>query len=251
MAARTLGRGEGEGANVPAKALPGSTWPQRSPFSVRRLTVGDTRASAQLHEEVLGAEFVGRAGPRFLRLYHLAWCRSPGGLALGATNSRGELVGVLLGSLDPAAHYRYMTKRYGAALAACLLGHAALHPGFARELLATRVLRYLRGAARLVARRRGPARGAFGVKEGEITHLMVAPASRGAGAGRALVQEALHAAQASGLDQLVLVTFPEPSSSGFYLHLGWLPYGEVTSRSGERFARYRWPLRQQEASTRR
>jgi ribosomal protein S18 acetylase RimI-like enzyme len=213
-------------------------------FEVRPLMALGARASAHLHREVLGAEFIARGGERFLRAYHRAWCESPAGLALGAVDGAGELVGVLLGTVQPAAHYRFMARRHGARLAFCLLGHAVTHPRFARELLATRAARYVRGALRVMARRPRPARAEAGQrKEGEITHLMVAPTARGAGVGRALLHAALRAAEATGLDQVVLVTPPELASSGFYLRLGWQPYGEVTSRSGEHFVRYKWSFR--------
>lgn len=212
-------------------------------YSIRPLTTDDARVSARLHQEVLGEEFLARGGVGFLGLYHLAWCESPTGLALAAVDVGGEIIGVLLGALQPAAHYRFMARRRGIAMAARLLGHAATHPLFARELLATRAARYARGAVRLVSRRPGTARGpGHGPKEAEITHLMVAPGARRAGVARALVQEALRAAQAAELDQVVLVTPPELAASGFYLRLGWQPYGEVTSRSGEHFVRYKWPL---------
>jgi N-acetylglutamate synthase-like GNAT family acetyltransferase len=202
-----------------------------------------------MHREVLGTEFLARGGERFLRLYHRAWCESPAGLALAAVDARGELAGVLLGTLEPALHYRWMARRHGFGLALRLLGHALAHPRFAKELLVTRAARYARGALRVIARRPGPTRGtaaqekAAQEKEGEITHLMVAPSARGAGIGKALVHEALRAAEAAGVDHLVLVTRPELAASGFYLHLGWLPYGELTSRSGEHFVRYKWSLR--------
>jgi ribosomal protein S18 acetylase RimI-like enzyme len=212
-------------------------------FYVRPLSLLDTQASARLHHEVLRTEFLARAGERFLRRYHLAWCESPAGLALAAASADGKLAGVLLGTLGPAAHYRFMARRHGVDLALCLLAQAAAHPRFARELFATRGFRYARGALRVLARRGGTARGTEPArKEGEITHLMVAPAARGAGVGRKLLEEALRAAEAAGLDQVVLVTRPELASAGFYSHLGWQPYGEVTSRSGEHFVRYRWPL---------
>lgn len=226
--------------------------PVGASFEVGPLSRSCTRASARLHLEVLGTEFLARGGERFLRLYHRAWCESPAGLALAAVDASGELAGVLLGTLEPAAHYRSMARRHGFGLALCLLGHALTHPRFAKELLVTRAVRYARGAVRVMARRPAPTRGTAPEegpeegpegKEGEITHLMVAPSARGAGVGKALVHEALRAAEAAGIEQVVLVTRPELASGGFYLHLGWLPYGEVTSRSGEHFVRYKWSLR--------
>lgn len=216
---------------------------QGGAFEVRPLSPVDTLASARLHREALGAEFLSQAGEPFLNLYHLAWLQSPAGLALVAVSSKGEVVGVLLGALEPALHYRSMARRHGLGMALRLLQHAAANPAFAYELLVTRAVRYARGAVRVLARGEGAARATRPeTKEGEITHLVVAPAARRMGIARALVGEALRVAEAAGLDQVVLVTPPELASSGFYLRLGWQPYGEVTSRSGEHFVRYRWVL---------
>ena len=68
------------------------------------------------------------------------------------------------------------------------------------------------------------------------------PAHRRSGVGRALLQEARRAAQDAGLDELVLVTPTDLAAEGFYEHLGWQRCGALTSRSGEQFVRYRWPL---------
>ena len=90
---------------------------------------------------------------------------------------------------------------------------------------------------RLVSRGMAP-------KSGEITHLMVQQGLRGGGVGRALLEEARRAGQRAGLDEFVLVTPPDLVARDFYEHLGWRFAGELTSRSGEPFVRYRWPLTQ-------
>jgi ribosomal protein S18 acetylase RimI-like enzyme len=220
----------------------GAASPAWTLFEVRRLREPDIPACARLHQAVLGVEFVARAGEKFLRRYQRAWCKSPAGLALVAVSASGEVLGAVLGALRPAEHYRYMARRHGIGLALSLLGHAVLDHRFARELVATRAARYLRGAVRVLG---GPVvqdRGEPAVKEGEVTHLMVDPSARGMGIGRALLEGAISAAEEAGLDQLVLVTPLGEGPGSFYLHLGWQPFGEVTSRSGERFTRYRLAL---------
>jgi GNAT superfamily N-acetyltransferase len=77
---------------------------------------------------------------------------------------------------------------------------------------------------------------------GEVTHLMVSPEAQGKGVGRLLVEEAERIARGSGLDELVLVTPPDLPARQFYEHLGWQDCGEVRSRSGEVFVRYRVTL---------
>ncbi len=210
---------------------------------VRDMRLADTRDSAGIHRDVLGMEFLSRFGPGFLAAYHGAWVRSPAGLALAAEDDGGRLVGVMLGSLDPAAHYRWMLRQAGPGLAARLAGRALIDPPLARDLLVTRGARYARGVWHHLAGRRGPAPAvettAPHASTGEITHLMVAPAGQGSGAGRALVAETEARARAAGVEDLVLVTPPDLDARGFYNHLGWVEEGDMSSRSGESFIRFR------------
>jgi len=77
---------------------------------------------------------------------------------------------------------------------------------------------------------------------GELTHLFVQPDSRRLGIGRALVEAAVETARAAGVGELVLVTPPDFAARDFYEHLGWSADGEISSRSGEIFIRYRLSL---------
>jgi GNAT superfamily N-acetyltransferase len=228
--------------------------------SVRPLAPSDVRASSRLHGEVLHMEFLARCGPAFLRSYHRAWLASPDGLALAAVDEEGAIVGVLLGALRPAGHFRFMVRRHGAVLAGRLVLAALVRPALAHELVTTRLLRYLRGLGRMALgalRRRprpadakaatptpgaGPGVAESSPKVGEVTHVMVSEAARGSGAGRALMEAAQRTAADREVEELVLVTPPDLAAGAFYEHLGWTRSGTLTSRSGESFVRYRLPL---------
>lgn len=235
--------------------------------AVRPLAPADLEVSARLHGEALDMEFLARCGPGFLRAYHRAWLDSPDCLALAALDDEGGVVGVLLGSLHPAAHYRAMVRRHGASLALWLLGRSVAHPLLARELVVTRAYRYLRGLTRMLAgslraprsfRGRGgaaalddtsssavpvPGERSDPAAIAEVTHVMVRADARGSGVGRALLERAQEEARRAGLGELVLVTPPDLAAIGFYEHLGWQRVGELTSQSGEQFFRYRFDLR--------
>jgi GNAT superfamily N-acetyltransferase len=235
--------------------------------AVRPLTQADVVESARLHAEALDMEFLARCGPGFLRAYHRAWLDSPDSLALAAVDDDGGVVGVLLGSLHPAAHYRAMVRRHGASLALWLVGRSVMHPRLARELLVTRAYRYLRGLTRILAgslrlpqsfRRRGAGAVPDGAPSSaaavssdhsepaaiaEVTHVMVRADARGGGVGRALLERAEDEARRAGLSEMVLVTPPDLAATTFYEHLGWHRVGELTSQSGEQFFRYRFDLR--------
>jgi ribosomal protein S18 acetylase RimI-like enzyme len=225
-------------------------------IAIRHLRPEEAEASARLHCDVLDMEFLARCGPKFLAAYHRSWIASPDGMALAALDSEQHLVGVLLGAVDPAAHYRQVLRHGGPALALRLLSRALVHPRLARELATTRSTRYARGLWRIarqaLSRRQTPATppgrtpspspAAPTQTAGEITHLMVSPTAQNQGIGRSLLAEAERIGRAAGLTELVLVTPPEIAAQRFYKHLGWRLDGEVVSRSGERFVRFRLPI---------
>jgi ribosomal protein S18 acetylase RimI-like enzyme len=221
--------------------------------TVRPLAPADLAVTSALHEEVLHVEFLARAGRGFLRRYHRAWMDTDDAVAIAAVDEEGRLVGFLLGALHPAGHFRSMVRRHGLSLAVSLVLAALRRPALAWELVHTRLLRYGRGLLRMVwatatGRRRpvAPGKPAAAVTEpvvGEVTHVLVRPDRQGSGAGRALLDAAAAAGREAGVDELVLVTPPDLEGAvGFYDHLGWERTGELTSRSGEHFLRFRLPL---------
>lgn len=237
------------------------------PVSVRPLRLSDVPTTGRMHSEVLHMEFLARCGDRFLRCYHRAWMDTDDCIALAAVDDEGEVVGVLLGALRPASHYRAMVKKHGVALAFCLISRSVTSPRLAKELIATRLVRYVHGLSRMIlgtatraltggSRPRiamepsvtvntvpEAASDATSPKVGEVTHVMVRPEFQGTGVGRKLLEEVRRVAELSGLDELVLVTPPGLTAAGLYEHLGWRCTGELTSRSGEDFVGYRLPLR--------
>lgn len=207
------------------------------------MTRADVERSVALHLQVLDMEFLSRFGPRFMRVYYDAWMSSAGSLHLVAVHD-DEVVGVLLGATDPAAHARAMVREHGFSLAVALATGAARRPRLARDLVTTRALRYARGLGRLVVARwrRRPATLTPLVKVGEITHVLVDPAARGRGVGRELVEDAVRASRAARVREIELVTPPDMDAQHFYRSLGWTEEGALTSRSGESFLRFRLRL---------
>ncbi|MHB1906767.1 MAG: GNAT family N-acetyltransferase [Acidimicrobiales bacterium] len=213
---------------------------------IRPLVGADLAEASALHREILDMEFLSRCGPGFMRAYYRTWVEAPGAISLVARDDTGDLLGVVLGATDPATHVRAMVRHGGARLAARLALYAVGHPSFARDLIVTRARRYVRGVVRLIASRLSRSRTSLeespGPRVGEITHVLVRADRQGSGVGRALLDAAIAAGRAAGLDELVLVTPPDLAAGGFYRHLGWRADGEMTSRSGEAFVRYRYLL---------
>jgi len=231
-----------------------------STATVRPLSAADLSAAADLHRRVLDMEFLSRYGSAFMRAYYRAWIEAPGAIAVASVGEHGELLGVLLGATDPAAHVRGMVRRRGLGLGARLAAHCLRHPSLARDLVVTRGRRYVGGLARLLVPRGRRSAGSAGAPNppapnppapdaphvatavGEITHVLVDTDRQGSGVGGALIEAAVAVARGAGVDELVLVTPPDLEARNFYEHLGWLADGEITSRSGELFLRYRLPL---------
>lgn len=217
--------------------------PMTGAVRVRTLTDADISSAAALHREVLDMEFLSRYGVAFMRTYYRAWCHAPGAIALAALDQDNDLVGAVLGAVDPGAHTRVMVRRYGIRLAGLLIMRALVDPALAKDLLVTRARRYLRGLARLAyPTSRQPSSSAGYPAVGEITHVLVRPGNQGSGIGRALLDAAMATGVNAHLDELVLVTPPQGGARAFYERLGWLSAGTVVSRSGESFVRYRLPL---------
>ena len=213
--------------------------------SVRELNAADVPAAVRLHLAVLDMEFLSRFGPSFMRAYYRAWTTTPGSMSFVAIDDAGTLIGVLLGATDPAIHVRAMVRDHGVALARAIAAAAAVRPRLAKDLVVTRAGRYARGVTRLVLARVRPraAPPSDAPRVGEVTHVLVDPAVQGGGVGRQLIDAAIVAGRAAGDDELVLVTPPDLAARHFYEALGWQSDGEMTSRSGEAFLRYRFPLR--------
>ena len=215
---------------------------------VRPLARTDLPRAVALHARVLDMEFLVRYGPAFMRAYYRAWIEAPDAIALAAVNEYGELVGTLLGATDTTMHMNAMVRHSGWRLGSRLVLHAVRHPALAKDLVITRGRRYVRGVVRLMGVRRKRAQTSNSKVEasprvGEITHVLVQPDQQGLGIGRILVLAAVAQGRSANLDELVLVTPPDQAARGFYEHLGWLADGDMTSRSGESFIRYRYLLR--------
>ena len=185
-----------------------------------------------LHTRELPHEFLTRFGPGFLARYYRAFVESPHATALAVSAEpdavANRLDGVLLATFDTLAHYALLVRRHGLALA----GHAALRalrsPGFARDLLRTRLLRYARGIGRGLSRHFARSAGSEERRDtstervGFMTYVAVAADRRGRGIGGSLLGAYEEQAREAGLERLDLVIFPDERGAGpFYSRIGW------------------------------
>jgi ribosomal protein S18 acetylase RimI-like enzyme len=208
---------------------------------VRPASEQDLAHTARLHEQGLPEGFFARIGWRFLRAYHAAFSRSPEATVLVVEGDDGRPQGVLVGTLDNAAHYRWAMRRQGVRLAVVGLRGLLARPRLAAEFVRTRVGRYGRAVGRqLRPSRRGPSSGSAGGQESTahdapdadhqeapppqvavLTHVTVAEEARGAGVGRGLVQAFVERARRAGAREVRLITEAGGPAARFYQSLGW------------------------------
>lgn len=210
--------------------------------TVRVLEEADVAFAARLHAQALPHGFFVLLGPGFLRAYYRGFSASPHAVALVAERD-SEPIGVLVGTLDSAAHHRHVVRRHGRRLAVIGAAGLALHPRAAQRFIRTRALRYVRSIAR--AWRPGPA-GSAGAQPGTrrrgplgvLSHVAVATGARGTGAGTALVESFVAAARQAGTARVELVTGTGSEGAGsFYERLGWHRVGEH-ARDGVEYTKF-------------
>ena len=212
--------------------------PAGAPVTLRPMTPSDVPATAALHLAELPRGFLTRLGPGFLRALHGAQLPSPYGVALVAVDPEEpeRLLGFLLGSTLSARHSAYVLRHHRAELALAGVHGLARHPELLRAFARRRAGHYLRRVTTPVPVPPG------GREEGEtavLSQLVVCPAARGRGAGRALTEGFLARARAAGAGRAALVTRADAGGSGAYwARLGWVMTGLHHNLDGEPIAAF-------------
>lgn len=203
-----------------------------------------TRKAGVLHTRELPHEFLTRLGPDFLSYYYQAFVDSPHAVALAASADGEEsLDGVLIGTFDTGAHYSHLVRRHGPELALGALRQALENPSLGWDILRTRLLRYCRGILRSLRYSADKAKKDSSPREQEsvgfVAYVAVDARIRGRGVGGRLLGAYEELAREAGIERLELVTLPdERGAAPFFDKLGYEREGEITSRSGERYAFY-------------
>lgn len=195
----------------------------------RPATEQDVPFTAALQARALEHGFFVGLGPRFLRAYHRTFLDSPYAVALVAEVA-GQPVGMLLGTLDPSAHRRWVLRRRGVSL--LLLGIPAMlgRPIVAGRFLRTRLTRYL-AAWRRHRKAREPSSGRLDRPPAVLSHVAVLPGARGTGSGRGLVDAFVAHAAVHGTRRVVLATLRGGPAEDFYRRLGWTPAADPAPRN--------------------
>lgn len=205
------------------------TPPEPASIRIEPLARDDRRFAADLHRAALTAGLFPALGPRFLRAYYASFERSPYGIALTAWRG-GARVGVLVGTTDNAAHYRWTLRHEGWRMAPIAVIALLRRPPLLVRFLRRRAVRYVRGAFRLSTT--APPAAPAGGPTGALTHIAVVAEGRGGGVGAALVDAYVERAVASGARRLTVVTADGDDVDGFYRTLGWRPVGQRSDLDG-------------------
>lgn len=190
--------------------------------AVRPAQRAELDRTARIHERHLPSGFFARLGTRFLRRYHRVFAESPDAEVFVAQSPDGPQ-GVLVGTFDNAAHYRWALRHRGLVLALVGLVSMVRRPRLAKEFLASRVGRYTRAFARWLrpSRRRTTGAAEPARQVAVLTHVAVDPAARGRGTGRELVSTFVRAARRRGAHEVRLITPADGAAARFYRALGW------------------------------
>jgi GNAT superfamily N-acetyltransferase len=232
---------------------------------IRALGDQDCQVTAGMHHQHLSVGLFPQLGTGFLRRWHHTFVAVPHGHGVVAVDDRGHVVGFVLVATCAEEYVEEVlsTQRWqlGAAGVWALLRRPSVAAAFAR----TRGRRYAR---RLVRRRpAGPgghattSTAAVTARDEEpdvpartaVVYAMVtAPAVRGRGVGRRMLEDAVEAARSAGAGEVCLLTRDTASSTragpaagagaaGFYDRLGWQRVRQV-ARDGAVLTEFRRAL---------
>lgn len=217
---------------------------KESMVTMRVVELSDVGPTARLHLKALPGGFFVSLGPRFLRAYHRTFLTSPAGIALLA-ECGGATVGFVVGTVDEATHYRHVLRRDRWALGIRGLASLISQPSLGYRFVRTRLLRYLRGLARLS--RPSPVPSAEVVHlptAGVLSHMAVDASRRGEGIGRDLLAAFAETAKAQGARTVRLSTASDNEvARRFYERAGWREVDERPDVDGRLWTHYSQDLR--------
>lgn len=205
-------------------------------WDIRRVEERDLPVLVEVHLRQFPDGFYARLGPAFKTRYFRQYFRSPGAIGLIAEARDGSgLMGYLVGTLDEAAHDRFMHRSASPALTAAgtlaLLARPALWRDFFRRRALWYARRFFSGIARTQSTSEQPLRG-------ELLYICTTQGNRRRGVGAALLRSYVAAAQRAHTAALHLVSERDNGDAHeFYAHRGWQVVSESATRDGRPLVR--------------
>lgn len=179
----------------------------------------------RIHLQGFPSFFLSFLGPRFLREFYSSFLADPVGMGFVASDSAEQVVGVVVGSVDPRGYFtRLLRRRWWAFCLACA-GAVARRPSCVPRLF--RAVRY-RGEAPS-----GPVRAL-------LSSIVVSPAAQGRGVGKLLLRSWVEEARRRGASGCYLTTDADGNEvvNSFYQKTGWVLESSCVTREGRRMNRY-------------
>lgn len=193
--------------------------------NVEALESRDIHDVVRIHLSAFPNFFLSFLGPRFLREFYVSFLMDTLAMAFVARDERDDVVGVVVGPLDPRGFFRRLLHRRWWSFCQASLAIALSRPSTVPRLV--RALAY-RGDAP-----EGPARAL-------LSSVAVSPSAQGRGLGKALVLRWLEEARRRGASGCYLITDADNNAAvnGFYLSLGWKIESTYTTPQGRKMNRY-------------
>ena len=181
--------------------------------------------AVRIHLQGFPSFFLSFLGPRFLREFYSSFLADSVGMGFVASDSAEQVVGVVVGSVDPRGYFtRLLRRRWWAFCLACA-GAVARRPSCVPRLF--RAVRY-RGEPPS-----GPVRAL-------LSSIVVSPAAQGRGVGKLLIRVWVEEARRRGASGCYLTTDSDGNEAvnSFYQKTGWVLESSYVTREGRRMNRY-------------
>ena len=194
-------------------------------FTVEALAAADVDAVVRVHLRAFPEFFLSFLGPRFLRVFYGSFPDDPIGLAYVARAPSGEVLGAVVGPLNPQGYFRRLLARrwwaFCSASAVAVLRRPGIIPKLCRAV-------FYRGDS--------PPGGPRAL----LSSVAVAPEAQGMGVGRSLVERWVAGARARGARGCFLTTDAQGNESvnAFYRKLGWKVEATYSTPEGRSMNRY-------------
>lgn len=189
----------------------------------------DCRELALLHQKAFPGHFLSSLGTPFLEQFYLGFVNEPSAVTVVHRSSTDKLVGVAVGTTEPARFYRRLLLKRGMALGATALWAAMRNP---RVLI--QLLRRFRHRGEVLDAPTGAL----------LSSICVDPASSGQGIGTRVLGSWTDQLKKAGGFSAYLTTDADENKAvrAFYERQGWFLELEYVTAESRMMARYRLKL---------
>lgn len=192
---------------------------------ITRMDTKDVERIIAIHLASFQGFFLSFLGPRFLSLYYLNISKAPEGVCYVYTNQNNEIVGFIVGALNPSGFYSRLLKRDWFRFTIASLGAVLKKPNIINRL------------ARAFFH---PAANPAGDDVAGLFSIGVLPEYQGKGVGRELVLAFLKDVKQRGCKRVYLSTDQEKNNkiNAFYQSLGFNVERQYLTPEGRRMNEY-------------